>query len=245
MRIGRSTTESGTSKGHEVHAKNVFAIHLNCPHCGKPLNRRTVELFGKQYEVTDYGSCGCEASQWDGLDIPNHQKAYAMAGIPARYINAEADLNGWDSAIADGKSLYICGPYGAGKTYYACALAKRLIDRGLSVRFENAGHVMTEIKGTYNGRQSDVLERSYACRVLVLDDLGKESPTEHSIAMLYELVDSRYMDGKPIVVTSNFSHSELMQRWAKADAATAESIISRLCDGMQMMRMDGSDRRMR
>ena len=131
-----------------------------------------------------------------------------------------------------------------GKTFFACALAKRLVDMGVSVRFENSRHLMTEIQGIFGGRSTDALDRAHNCRVLVLDDLGKEQATEFAISMLYELVDGRYMQGKPTVVTSNFSRGELMTRLCERDAATAESIVSRLCENADTLLMDGEDRRL-
>lgn len=239
-----STRNTVKQPKHKNNAKGALFFRTECPHCHKPLRRRTVELFGRSVEVTDYASCGCEESKWDGENIDRTDRKYAAAGIPMRYISADADLMGWDDEIMRGGSLYIHGPFGTGKTRFACALAKRLIDRGVSARFENAGHLMAEIKAMYGGRSSDAMERAYACRVLVLDDLGKEQPTPHSMAMLYELIDSRYMAGKPIIVTSNFDRSELMRRWAQADEATAESMVSRLCDGTECLFMGGDDRRL-
>ena len=221
----------------------VIVCHDVCPHCGRKLNRRRVVLFGKPYEVTDYGSCGCEESKYDGANVTQSERKYANAGIPHRYLKAQCDLGGYPRDVMSGRSLYLYGPYGSGKTYFSCALAKKLIDMGVSVRFENSGHLMAEVKGIYEGRATDALDRAYACRVLVLDDLGKEQPTEHSIAMLYELIDSRYMAGKPTVVTSNFARDELLARLGR-DMATAESIVSRLCEDSESLFMGGQDRRL-
>lgn len=219
-------------------------MHSVCPRCGKELKVITVELFGKPKEVTCYGSCGCDESKLDGVYVKDSNRAYVRAGIPLRYLGAETNLDGWDSHVFEGKSLYIHGPYGDGKTHFACALAKSLIDMGAFVRFENSKHVITEVQGTYSSGHTDVLDRCYNCRVLVLDDLGKEQPTPYSISMLYELIDARYSAKKPIVVTSNFARDELLHRWAPADLATAESIVSRLCDGVEVISMNGPDRRL-
>lgn len=222
----------------------VITCRTHCPHCGKPLNRHTVELFGIVKEVTDYASCGCEASKHDGEMEPRTPRLVKAAGIPAKFADADSDVSGWLDAVASGTSLYIHGPFGSGKTTFACSLLKRLADRGISGRFENAKGIVTEIQKSYNGMPTDVLERAYNCKVLVLDDLGKEQPTAFSISMLYELIDSRYRAGRPIVATSNFTRGELLRRWAEADAPTAESIVSRLCDGSETLYMGGSDRRL-
>lgn len=233
-----------TIKPDDNGKSTFWGLNFNCTHCGRPLKRITVELFGKPYDVPCWGSCGCEESKWDALDIPPTQRDWARAGIPARYLTADSDTMGYTSIAETGRSLYIHGPYGVGKTRFACTLAKQLVNMGVSVRFENSRHFMTELQGMFGGSRTDALERAYACRVLVLDDLGKEQPTEFAISMLYELVDQRYMADKPIVVTSNFSRGELMTRLAAKDAATAESIVSRLCEDADMLFMDGEDRRL-
>lgn len=244
MKTGRNT-DSGfkDTRSLKDKARGIIVCHDVCPHCGRKLNRRRVVLFGKPYEVTDYGSCGCEESKYDGANIKQAERKYIEAGIPQRYLKAESDLGSYPRDVMAGRSIYLYGPYGSGKTWFACALAKALIDNGVSVRFANSGHLMAEIKGIYDGRPTDALDRAYACRVLVLDDLGKEQPTEHSIAMLYELIDSRYMAGKPIIATSNFARDELLARLGR-DIATAESIVSRLCEDSTSLYMGGQDRRL-
>ena len=224
--------------------RGTFMMFDRCPHCHKELKCINVNLFGKQHEVTCYGSCGCDKSKLDGLDVKDSLKQYARVGIPTRYLGAEADLQGYDFDVASGKSLYIHGPYGDGKTHFACALAKSLVDMGQYVRFENSKRIITEIQGTYAGGATDVMDRCYNCKVLFLDDLGKEQPTAYSISMLYEVIDARYAAAKPMVVTSNFARDELLARWANADFATAESIVSRLCDNVDVIYMDGPDRRL-
>lgn len=226
-------------------AKAVFRnLHFTCPRCGKPLKRIVIQFFGKPTEVPCYGSCGCDESRMDVDGVPRAKRNYSRIGIPSRYLDADCDVSEYAEMVANGRSLYVVGKYGNGKTYFAAALAKRLCDAGETVRFENSKHLITEIQGTYDGRRTDALDRAYNCSVLVLDDLGKEQPTEYSISMLYELIDSRYAAGKRMVVTSNFERGELLGRLATRDAATAEAIVSRLCDGVDVVRFDGPDRRL-
>ena len=226
-------------------ARDVFAaLHFECPHCRKPLKRIEVELFGRRYDVPCYGSCGCEESKWDGMDVRRGERDYARAGIPLRYVRADAEPTGYMGAVARGLSLYVHGPNGTAKSTFAGTLAKELIDAGASVRWENSKRLMSEIQGMYGGRRTDALERAFACKVLVLDDVGKEQPTQFAISMLYELVEQRYGAMKPTVVTSNFDRAELAARWSVADAETAEAIVSRLCDNVQTVALDGQDRRL-
>ena len=224
--------------------KGVFPrMRKVCDHCGKPLKEIEVNLFGKMVKVTCWESCGCSESKLDGMYITDKQKEYVRAGIPERYLGADSCDDKHLSVIA-GNSLYIQGDNGNGKTRYACGIARKLVDAGTSVYFINSKHLISEIQGTYSGRPTDALDRAYTCKVLVLDDLGKEQPTAYSLSMLYELIDSRYSAMKPIVVTSNFSRGGLVERWASADLPTAEAIASRLCEGVETVVFEGGDRRL-
>ena len=218
---------------------------FTCHHCGADLDTMEVVFGGRSWTVPVWTSCGCDASRLDGQNVGSDEARYYLAGIPRRFIGADQGYAAEYAAdVIAGRSLYITGPYGSGKTHLACALAKAVIDAGQSVRFENSKRLITEIQGTYDGKRTDALDRAYGCRVLVLDDLGKEQPTEYSISMLYEVIDTRYAAGKPIVVTTNFERDELLSRLARRDAATAEAIVSRLCDNVSVLRMGGSDRRL-
>ena len=117
----------GGGRGGEA----VFStLRFECPHCHRPLKRITVELFGKPMEVPCWESCGCEESKWDGLDVRDSERDWYRAGIPERYIRAECDVAGYPRLVADGKSLYIHGPYGSGKTRFASCMAKALMNMG-------------------------------------------------------------------------------------------------------------------
>lgn len=237
MRVSGSTAST---------AKTVFHnLHFTCPHCGKVLETKTLGFFGgNPYTVPLYTSCGCEESKWDGTDVVPSERRYVMAGIPERYLHVDCDLMGYEQVVWSGRSLYVHGPNGTAKSSFAGQLGRRLVDMGQSVFWVNAKHLVSEIQGTFGGRQTDVLDRAYACHVLVLDDLGKEQPTAFALSMLYELVELRYGAMKPFVVTSNFDRAQLASRWAASDVETGEAIVSRLCDGVEVLELGGEDRRL-
>ena len=63
---------------------------------------------------------------------------------------------------------------------------------------------------------------------LVLDDLGKEKTTQAGLDYLYQIIDSRYRNGKQTIVTTNARSIEgLKNRWNE-DAI--EPLISRLLE---------------
>ena len=232
-------TPSTTERERKV--KGVFAMYDNCPHCRKPLKRITVELFGKPHEVTCYGSCGCEESKWDGADVGREDRKYVIAGIEPKYLQRDVGLDGHQNEVYSGKSLYVFGPNGTGKSTFAANLSKALVNMGRSVLFRNSKLLTEEIKGTIDGRDTSILDRCYGVDVLVIDDMGKEQATEYTLSMLYAVIEGRYGAMKPVVVTSNYSRGELVGRWAQVDESTARAIASRLKDDVVTVEMNGRD----
>ncbi len=216
----------------------VFSTYDACPHCHRPLKRITVELFGKPHEVTCYGSCGCEESKWDGMDVEAEDRKYVRAGIPLKYLARESDLHGHAAEVYGGKSLYVWGPNGTGKSTFAANLSRALVNMGRTVLFRNSKLLTEEIKGTFSGDADGILERCYGVDVLVIDDLGKEQPTDYSLSMLYAVIEARYGDMKPVVVTSNHRRGQLVERWAPVDESTARAIASRLCESVTVEMSD-------
>lgn len=217
----------------------VFSMYDACPHCHKPLKRITVEVFGKPYEVTCYGSCGCEESKWDGLDVERDDRKYYRAGIEPKYLSVEVELEGHQNSVFDGKSLYIHGPNGTGKTTFAANLAKALVNMGRSVLMRNSKQLTEDFKSAMSDQA--ILDRLYGVDVLVIDDLGKEHATDYSLSMLYLVIETRYAKMAPTVVTSNYSRGQLVMRWAGIDESTARAIASRLKDNAITVEMSGRD----
>jgi DNA replication protein DnaC len=73
----------------------------------------------------------------------------------------------------------------------------------------------------------EVLERYGKVGLLVLDDFGTQNTSDWAFTMLYMLINRRYDDMSPTIITSNYSLEEL------ADKLEDDRITSRLyemCD---------------
>jgi DNA replication protein DnaC len=101
--------------------------------------------------------------------------------------------------------------YGVGKTHIACAIANDVMGRWQGhfcpVRFVNGPRLLDRIKDTYRNdaheTKADVLRDLRDARLLILDDVGKEKPSDHTREVYYEIVEDRISTGWPVVVTSN------------------------------------------
>ena len=86
--------------------------------------------------------------------------------------------------------------------------------------------------------------RSAKCDVLVLDDLGKEDATEWSVGAVFSVLDARYEDMRPTIVTSNYAPGALADRLARrGERVTAEAIASRISQTCRPVYLGERDRR--
>lgn len=170
------------------------------------------------------------------------------SGIPSLFSVAEPDESKLD-ALRDGYGLYISGSQGAGKTWLASRIAKGWIMNGLGrVRFISSVRLLSEIGDTYSGggSESRVIDRYAGCPLLIVDDLGKEVPSQWALSKLFLLFDTRYSEQSPTIVTTQFGTNALVKRMSKSgDAETALAIVSRFREKYKSVNLGDVDRRVR
>lgn len=132
------------------------------------------------------------------------------------------------------RNLVLLGPVGTGKTGSGLALLRPgWIEHGREVAF---WPVVDLLRGLRPDGGVD-LDRLMRVDVLFLDDLGAERPTEWTAEQLYALVNRRWLEERPTVVSSNLEPGALAE-------AVGERMFSRLVgDGATVVRLAGKDRR--
>ena len=139
------------------------------------------------------------------------------------------------------KGLFITGAYGVGKTYLASCIANEIIKNGKSVIFGTLIQLLDFIRDSYS--DSEVSDKDYlnlysSVDLLVIDDLGKEKPTEWVLEKLFLIVNNRYNNYLPIVITTNYNRNQLRERLCiNKNYSMVDSIISRLyemCGGIEI-----------
>lgn len=115
-----------------------------------------------------------------------------------------------------GQGLFIHGTTGSGKSFLLGCIANYLLEH-MSVRYLVYADFLDSLRATFN-REAEQSEQQLVDEVknvdlLLLDDLGLEKPTEFSLKNLAQIIDYRYRNLKPLVVTSNFTLPELVRRF--------------------------------
>jgi len=117
--------------------------------------------------------------------------------------------------------LFFYGRAGAGKTHLAASIARYIIERKqIAVKFARMTELLLDIRQTYNTdeyfrteNELELLRKYSSTPLLILDDLGTEKATEWARQILYQIVDSRWIDDKPLIITSNLTLQELATRF--------------------------------
>ncbi|WP_296644646.1 ATP-binding protein [Romboutsia sp. 13368] len=124
-------------------------------------------------------------------------------------------------------SVIFMGRSGCGKTHLSLAIANYFMQNGIGVVYMNYREDMTAIKQNildpvvYN----KYLNRYKNARVLLIDDLFKGNITPSDINIIFEIINYRYFNNKPIIVSTEKYKSDLL----KIDEAIGSRILE-MCD---------------
>lgn len=149
-------------------------------------------------------------------------------GIPARFADRTLDSYTADTAgqrdaldaalaMADGDdpgmSLIFCGAPGTGKSHLACGIARRFAERGRTAVFRTVLSAVRHIKDTYRHgserSESEAIADLLQPDLLILDEIGVQTGSEHEKMLVFELINERYQQCRATILISNLSPAEL------------------------------------
>ncbi len=109
-------------------------------------------------------------------------------------------------------SIIFCGQVGAGKTHLGTAICSELMNRGIAVIYMAYRNAVTKLKQNIIDEESynRELNQYTSARVLYIDDLLKGKLTETDSNILYEIVNFRYMNNMPIIISTEKSPNDLL-----------------------------------
>lgn len=140
---------------------------------------------------------------------------------------------------AKGSGIYIAGDSERGKTHLAAGIAYELVQRRVPVIMTSMGDLLGRLRASFNDG-SDAEQRLImvmnSVDLLVIDDLGKEKPTEWALEKMFSIIDTRVNRKLPIIITTNYTDDELYRRLAgddgysrnQNDPKMVKAIIARL-----------------
>lgn len=161
----------------------------------------------------------------------------------ALYKDVPLDIQGPFEEIRDTRrGIYIHGGVGTGKTHIAWALARHWEEEGgRAPLFWNVSELIRSIKKDFGRHPMDQdREEEFIMEhrgLLFLDDLGAERATDFVAETLYLIINRRYEEKIPVIITSNLDLGELSD-------SVGDRIASRIAGMCDVIHLGGDDRRL-
>ena len=125
-----------------------------------------------------------------------------------------------DNFPAVSANLLFQGGTGLGKTYLSACIARVVANKGYSVCYDSAAAALEAFEVQKFSRDPEVGEAANArvrrmldCDLMILDDLGTEMISSISTSALYTLLNTRLVNGKKIIISTNCSDEELQKKY--------------------------------
>lgn len=155
------------------------------------------ELKGLTFEsFRPRGQVGIGEKQANSLEM-----AFNQANHYAR------NLNGW---------LLLQGGYGCGKTHLAAAIANYAVEMGVPTLFLTVPDLLDMLRFSYDSQDTTFESRFNEIRnasLLILDDFGTQNATGWAQEKLFQVINYRYINKLPLVITTNLSLDDIDARF--------------------------------
>jgi DNA replication protein DnaC len=141
------------------------------------------------------GRIGLGPAQADSLEQAfNHSRQFAQK------------LEGW---------LLLQGRFGCGKTHLAAAIANFAVSMGVPTLFITVPDMLDTLRFSYSAAEitfEDRFEEIRQAPLLVMDDFGTQNATPWAQEKLFQILNYRYINQLPLVVTTNLALDEIEGR---------------------------------
>lgn len=133
--------------------------------------------------------------------------------IHSAYSHVAFYINRFEDMLHKGIGLYIWSKSkGCGKTRLACTISNELSNRGYRNKYESASTILSEIQASWNDKTQNehkIINNYIKPDLLIIDDLGAKSGQSWMDEKFFMIIDKRYQENKPTIVTSNYSVERL------------------------------------
>lgn len=146
----------------------------------------------------------------------------------------------WGPGATPDASLVLTGKVGTGKTHQALGALRAAATSGRRLRFEfgTAADFYASLRPRDKHDSEAVMARWRAAHVILLDDLGAAKLTEWAEEQTYRLINHRYENDKPMIITTNVPGERFSE-------VLGDRIASRLAEAAagHVVGLVGADRR--
>lgn len=207
-----------------------------CRRCGNEYDK---PLFYEHSSRDNYCSDECfGAARQEYLAKKIQETIYKV--IPRRYRDIETDKKEL-LAKMKGRSIFLNGSVGTGKTVFMASMAKDVIRSGGEVKWISYPAFIMELQNAFadNSKKNPYEIAESVARYqgwLAIDDLGAEKLTDFVRQITYYIINEREQRCLPVLITSNFTLQKINDQ-------IDPRIASRIAGLCETLRMSGDDKR--
>ena len=144
----------------------------------------------------------------------------------------------FDEIYENNIGLILTGNVGCGKTYLASAIANALLEKEISVKMTNFSVILNDMTN-FEIDKSKYIDNLNHKKLLIIDDFGMERDTDFAAEHIFNIIDSRYRSGKPLIITTNLNISAL----TNPETIKDKRIYSRILEICSPIIFTGENRR--
>lgn len=133
-------------------------------------------------------------------------------------------------------SLLFVGATGLGKTFLSACIARTVAERGFSVSYAPVSRLFAAFEADKFRPDPDASRTAefFSCDLLIIDDLGTEMTTQFTVSALYQILNTRLLEGRPTIVSTNLPLGDIAPRYSA-------QIYSRLLGAYRLYKFYGDD----
>ena len=181
--------------------------------------------------------------------LPRRFREVSFDREPVRSMNAalirevRAYVRAIDERLTEGRGIWFVGGVGTGKTTLAMLISKAAMEADRTVAIYSLPRLLALLRDTFDDDAqyslNQLIDRLCAVDLLHVDDVGAEQSSAWVLEQLYTIVNTRYEDGKALLLTTNLDRGEL-------EAQIGDRTVSRIYEicGGDPLPMWGDDHRL-
>ncbi|MGH2945846.1 MAG: ATP-binding protein [Solirubrobacteraceae bacterium] len=115
-----------------------------------------------------------------------------------------------------GRGLWFTGDVGTGKTTLAMLVSKAAMEADRTVAIYSLPRLLGLLRDSYDDDAAyslnELIDRLCSVDLLHVDDVGAEQSSPWVLEQLYSIVNTRYEDGRALLLTTNLPHDALQEQ---------------------------------
>src|ERR687895_1010081 len=142
--------------------------------------------------------------------------------------------------LDEGRGIWFAGQVGTGKTTLAMLVSKAAMEADRTVAIYSLPRLLGLLRDSFDDDSrftlNELITRLSEVDLLHVDDVGAEQTSPWVLEQLYAIVNTRYEDGRAILLTTNLPDDELK-------AQIGHRTVSRLNEMCHVLLLYGDDQR--